>query len=221
MELYLIRHGQSLAQADPSLEPDHKDSDPGLSLLGIEQAQHLGDCVDRTPFLRLSTCEIWTSTMKRASETAATFVACQRRSLFETETPDITILSDDRLRELWQPGLHNIDEGRIEIDHPAYLRTLPDFRVRGGETHREVRARAAAWLDQTMDGLLAEGSDKTNLLVFTHGHIIRCLLWNILGFSPHMLSKILLENTSVTKLEWSHKRGWLLHYVGNEPHYLM
>lgn len=210
MYLYLVRHGESEAQAGQQSD-DFIDHDPGLSEDGIEQATRFGNALARTPFLPLGDCQIWTSTQNRARQTAAVAISGQGDDFLAS----VTINLDDRLRELQQPGLHNLPEDRIQALYPHYVEQSPHFKVPGGESHYEVSLRVGQWLNQAMREL----SGAYHLLVFTHGHVIRTVLWSLLGFDTSFLWKIMLGYTSITKLEWDSRRGWLLHWVGAVPHW--
>ncbi|MEN8184178.1 MAG: histidine phosphatase family protein [Myxococcota bacterium] len=156
-EFVLIRHAQSVWNAEGRWQGQ---GDPPLSRQGREQAQTLArQVIDESPALLVA------SDLARARETAEIV----GRSL------GLPVELEGRLRELdvgdWS-GLHHAEVARRWPDALARFRAGdPEVQVGGGESRRELRARALAalecWAERAPGGCVA---------VVTHGGLLRTLL---------------------------------------------
>jgi len=71
-----------------------------------------------------------------------------------------------------------------------------------------VEEKVLAKHDQTQQAIVG---------IFTHGLAIKCLFRKIMGSNPAMTHKIVLDNTSITKISYS-QTGWHLVKVNDAAH---
>jgi broad specificity phosphatase PhoE len=189
-ELYLIRHGESVANVEPIIAG--MEGDTGLTDRGREQARLLEDRL-RAEEVRAD--QLYTSTLPRARETAE-YVA---RALQLPAQPD------DELHEL-RPGEADgltVDEWRSRYVSPGQPAVRDPFQPfsPGGESWATFLARTGAALTALVD----DHPDQTVVAV-CHGGTIEASFYlafglggsgNRVGFAP--------LNTSITR--WRHRRG--------------
>ena len=56
-----------------------------------------------------------------------------------------------------------------------------------------------------------------NIAIFAHGGSLKCILMEIMGFNIEFLEHLNIENTSVTKIEFSNQ-GWSIHSINDTRH---
>ena len=155
-ELWLIRHAESAWNA-MGLWQGH--ADPGLSSRGLAQAEALAAALAGEGIEALVA-----SDLRRARETARPLAAAL----------GIEPLHDPRLRERDLGAWSGLTTPQIAGRWPAELARLrardPDLRPGGGESIRDVRARAAAFFRE-----LAVRPGPERWAVVTHGGVIRAL----------------------------------------------
>jgi broad specificity phosphatase PhoE len=173
-QIYLVRHGET----EWSVNGRHTGrTDITLTDVGREQAEDLGRRVRSHPFAL-----VLTSPLSRAAETA-------RLAGFG----DVERVDD--LRE-WDYGAF---EGRTTVD----IRTeIPDWSIwtgpwRGGETARQVGARADRVLARCLDPAV-EG----DTLLFAHGHVLRVLTARWLGLAARQGALFALGTATIGILGW-------------------
>lgn len=97
------------------------------------------------------------------------------------------------------------------------------FSPPDGESLNQVQRRAAAWLDEniTYNKYIYEKFIELNrpleIAVFSHGLTIKCLLQYIMGFDKIFTWKIIIDNTSVSKLGFG-KDGWKVYSINDCSH---
>jgi len=205
MHLYLIRHGQSYVNL-----PDFEDGnvDAGLTPLGQQQAQRLG------PWLKKHVPDvdvIYSSTMKRARETAAPIIAAY----------SIEARYDDRLREI----------GNNRRDHSAWpndaLPTYGEFwgseapfkpitREPDSESLSHFRARVGAFIEETL-----ERHRQQTILVVCHGGVIDLAYDHIFNIGPWRRTEVHVWNTGITHFEYvdhPDREKWRLYFHNRVEH---
>jgi probable phosphoglycerate mutase len=155
-EIWLVRHAESAWNA---LGRWQGHADPGLSARGRAQALALARSLAEEDIGALVT-----SDLRRARETAAALASALG---LEPET-------DARLRErhlgTWS-GLTTPEiAGRWPAEFARVRERDPDFRPGGGESIREVRARALSFFAE-----LSARSRSPRVAVVTHGGLIRAV----------------------------------------------
>ena len=191
MELYLIRHGQSEANASGL----HAGWAPvKLTSRGREQAQRPGALIKDIHF-----DTVIVSDLLRTRQTA------------ELALPGYEYRYDMRVREY---GVGNLAGKRVEDCcrkmGPEYHRALAtrDFTAYGGENPEMVSARIADFMEEMerQEGVL-NGTGK--IAVVCHEGAIRHMLSYV--FQCQVLQEtVCIDNCSVTKLEYA-KDHWKLH----------
>jgi broad specificity phosphatase PhoE len=175
--LVLARHGETAW----SKSGQHTGrTDIPLTDLGREQARQLGAVLAGRSFSR-----ILSSPLSRASETA----------LLAGFGAGLEI--DPDLRE-WDYGAY---EGRRRVDiardDPGW--TIWSRPIPGGESLVELGARA----DRVIARLLPIGGD---VLVFSHGHLLRVLAARWIEAPPVTASRLELWTATVSELGWEAER---------------
>ncbi len=143
MDIFLVRHGEAAASWSES-------SDPGLSVLGIAQAESaavaLKDCINVQT-------RLWSSPLRRAVETAMPLAKMMRQEVFE----------DDVYREIPAP---------VPVAHrQAWLRQF--MRQRWHEQGEDL----LAWRRATQMNLLGLQSPA---VIFTHFLVINAVVGQLL-----------------------------------------
>ena len=189
-DLYLIRHGEAVANVEPIIGGMR--GDVGLTDLGREQAELLEE---RLRAEQLRADQLYVSTLPRALETGE-YVA---RAL------QLPIQRDDDLQEL-RPGEADglsVDEWRTRFGDPDSSPPSHPFRPfsPGGESWALFLVRAGGALAR----LVAQHEDQTVVAV-CHGGVLEVSFYlafglggtgNRVAFAP--------LNTSIT--HWRHRRG--------------
>ena len=153
LELWLIRHGESLGNLDGS------QADTDLSARGRQQSEALGQRLRATEFDQLLT-----SPLIRARQTAALAL------------PDSEPIIDPRLRELVVPAERFLDVAGLGVEALAALLQEP-----AGDTETEVAETGAAFSARVRafcDHLPAGG----RVVAFTHFGVIRQILGQYIRF---------------------------------------
>ena len=125
---------------------------------------------------------------------------------------------DERLREIhlgtWQ-GLTRAEARAGYPEEYSRWQTGEDARRGGGETYAEVGARAAACVEDTLDGL---GGDALMLAV-THGGTARATIGTLLGMVPDTWWRLAPLSNCRWSLLADSGRGWRLeeHNAGSPP----
>ncbi|MCL2524165.1 MAG: histidine phosphatase family protein [Betaproteobacteria bacterium] len=163
--LYLIRHGESLANAG-GITMEH--AAIPLTELGHQQAQALAALLPPEP------AGVWVSPFLRAQETARPYCARTSRSpviltlLHEFETIDPDLLQGMTGQE------------RRPIADAYWQQCDPDRRMGArAETFREFARRVQIFCDEHLDAL------PDGAVLFGHGIWIGMLVWKLLGFSAN------------------------------------
>ena len=190
-ELYLIRHGESVANVEPIIGGPRGDS--GLTDRGREQA-HLLELRLRAE--RLHAHRLYTSTLPRARETAE-YVARALRlpvqptdDLHELRPGEADGLTVDQWRERYTGS-----DGR-SADRDPFHAFSP-----GGESWATFLVRAGA----TLTSLVDLHPDET-IVAVCHGGILEASFYLAFGLGASS-NRVFFDplNTSITR--WRHQRG--------------
>ena len=160
MEIYIIRHGQTVWNIDRRLQGR---SDIELTEEGRKMAFESGQVLKSTHFDR-----IYSSPLKRAYETAVLFSGGR----------DIPIIKDDRLLELCFGEYEGRLAGEMEKDESCsfrYFFSNPELYTpgKGGETLDELCERAADFLINEIEPL---SSTCERVMIVAHGAMNKALL---------------------------------------------
>ena len=183
MELYLVRHGQSQANANHIMQGAKIDQP--LTDKGRMQANETKEKLSGIQFDK-----IFVSPLKRSSETAEIIFGSQ-----------VTVTFDQRLVEF---DYGKWDGQRIEdlvANYPEYFKNASNFknswRVSGGETYEKAQKR----LSNFMNSLGLDNNDQ--VLVVSHGMTIK--LWLALLLNTNNPERIAEpENAGYTHFSFYH-----------------
>ncbi len=130
---------------------------------------------------------------------------------------DACKITDSKI--LYTDELNEVDQGdwqgqpRAEILTPEKLAQIvaesPYFRPPNGETHKEAEERMVNFVQENIIDKYSEGT----FLLVGHGLSFKCFLQGIMGIDPKMTYKIGCSNTSISRLRYDPKRGWLIDYI--------
>jgi broad specificity phosphatase PhoE len=220
--LYLIRHGQS----EVNILPDQmgQSGDTKLTAKGKEQAKLLGQRFFKEG---LDVDYVYSSDYTRAADTCKIVLdqmpCVQDIGLYPTH--------HEELREYSAGDWSGASRKETHTDQ-VLLRMAAmtnGFQPPNGESLHMVERRASQWLEDKVlynkqmieyaTNRKAAGHGPQNVLVFSHGMTIKCLLHYIMGFDQSFTWKVTLENTSISKLYFGSK-GWRLLTINDHAHLL-
>lgn len=143
IKIYLIRHGQTQSNVDRLMQGW---ADTPLTPLGLQQGQRLGEKLHSIPFSK-----IYCSPSKRAYRTASLINAYQQTEIIPTN------------------GLKEMHFGQLELKKEPKGKTwqqllLHDWTDIGGNNVDIV----AHQMKTTMDAIVHQTKDSTNILCVTH-----------------------------------------------------
>ena len=195
----LVRHGQTKWNVELKYQGH---SEVELTPTGIEQAKLVAGRLAKEPL-----AAVYSSDLGRARMTAQ-YIA-ERHSL-----PVITV-SD--LREYHFGEWEGLSFKQIAERWPdisaSFFRNPDDIRIPGGETFRDVKARA----ESAVKRLVSQHPDQT-IVIVSHGGTIRTILCAALGLHLNRVWAIKQDNTAVNVIEY-HDADSIVALV-NDTHHL-
>lgn len=212
--LYLVRHGKSTVNEAPDIIG--QSSTVKLSETGIKQAQAL-----KTKFEKdnLIFDYAYSSTYTRAFDTAKLSLPLNKRISASKEIREYS--SGDWLGCSRAETITDAIKTKLNLLNSS-------FQPPNGESLNEVQRRASKWLDDEIvynkfimahadDLLKTDPSYRLNVIVFSHGLTIKCLLQYIMGFDKSFIWRIAIDNASICKLSFG-QDGWKLHSINDTGH---
>jgi broad specificity phosphatase PhoE len=208
MKLYLIRHGQSLANLGNWEVLEHIDTP--LSDLGREQCEALRDWM-RAEMLQADA--LYTSTLVRTIETAGYVEAAL----------GMTAIRDDRIREIGHSFADGSPMSAEELpksyisNHPGQDPYLPQTE---GYERMETWMDARGRLGRFMRHLIANHVGQT-VYVVCHAGIMAMMVENVLNTPPVRHSVVHTDNTGISHFEWEmgvSEMHWVLRWHNRLPH---
>lgn len=198
LELYLIRHGQSMGNA--GYEKDNltlkEENDPLLTEKGIMQADLLGKYLSKTDFNY-----IYSSGLIRAISTADGLLRYQASSkavnilpiLSEVGiAPEYDGITLEEMKEFCKAAA--LADGINDTDPRVYHSTF--------ENESEMFDRA----DKVIDYLRSRYSGGEKVAVVAHAAFLTILIFRIMGFTAAPEFDISIQNTGITKVIF-YKKG--------------
>ena len=192
MTLYLVRHGESEANAAHIFAGQ---TDSPLTERGREQATVVAKALRPVHFDR-----IVTSTLSRTKDTAAEIAAGR----------GLTVEAFDDLKE--------IDLGEAAGKPFDEVRGLPNYdgegftQWPGGESLDEVVTRAMG----VIDPLIAQSPGKT-ICVVGHGGVTRILVSRFMGVLPKLI-RVPATNTNITIVTFDDENGYMVQEMFKDTH---
>lgn len=175
-KLLIVRHGESEWNAKGVWTGV---TDIHLSEKGVKEAEMLGEAIQDIPITRA-----FCSQQVRSLETLTAMLSASNQ-------PEVPFVQDDAINER-DYGVYtgkNKWEVQQEIGNTAFekLRRGWDDHVEGGETLKDVYARAVPFYKTTILPLLQKGE---NVLVVAHGNSIRSLVKYIESISDRDITTV-------------------------------
>jgi broad specificity phosphatase PhoE len=197
MELLIVRHGESVANAEGRMQGQH---DYPLSSAGQEQARLLGRWLRRAGF---QFDAVYSSPLTRALTTARALTA-------ELGLPEPELAPE--LSEIHAGSLQSLTRDQIAASHPGFMQRavteLGDFSEYGGESYDQVQARVKSLLLR-FQAKHREAAHR--ILAVAHGgtnfHLIKALVCEPV---PRVLG-LKFGNCTATLVRMRERRG---HYLG-------
>ncbi|MBX7166200.1 MAG: histidine phosphatase family protein [Pirellulales bacterium] len=181
MILYLVRHGESVFNAEGRIQGQ---LDPPLSELGLRQATALAEA-----FTGQTIQAVFASPLARAWQTAEPICAAL----------DVGAQADERLKEINAGIFQGLRWDEIQAAHPEaaarWRAQEPDFVVPQGESRRALMARALA----VLEAIRETGLER--VLVVAHGGVLTAGLKALLGV-PAERNPFSLFNGAISQVTW-------------------
>lgn len=196
MELLIVRHGESVANAEERMQGQR---DYPLSDVGQAQAATLGRFLSRAGF-RFDAA--YTSPLTRASQTAAAITAA-------LGMPDAEPAPE--LSEIHAGGLQGLTRAEIAAQFPGFMQRaitdLGDFAEYGGESYAEVQLRVRSLVER-WHARHREAAHR--ILAVAHGgfnfHLVKALVCEPV---PRVMS-LKFGNCTCTLVRMRERRGVFL-----------
>jgi probable phosphoglycerate mutase len=173
MWIYIVRH----AETDGNRQRIVQTPDTPLSVRGQQQAKQFASA-----YSHLSSAHILCSDHQRTQSTAS--------ELHKQLNCPLTL--SELLRERNFGDLRG--KAYDDIKHDFFAE---DYHPPNGESYPQFADRVAnAWQQIVLEANNHDG----DLVVITHGLVVRCLLTEVLHISPQLLSQTDIQNTCVTQV---------------------
>lgn len=184
MKIYLIRHGESLANLGLVSADFSMDNQNSLSQKGENQIQAIIPAFQNCNIVR-----IFSSPMKRAVKSAEIL----QSSL--VNKPKIII--DNRLKEI-DYGIFTDDRDNPEMQNIAKRQIAGDQEIRfgDGENIREILER---FLDFLVD--IYKENQNDEIVVFSHGRLLSIVSKKIEELCQKKIKKSQIDNASIIEVE--------------------
>ena len=216
--LVLVRHGQSTTNQNPDLMG--QTADTPLSDNGKQQAAKLNARLKKDTEGISKIDYVWSSTYTRAYDTA--------EIALEGLSHDGIKLAEE-LREYDAGGWLGASRAEtLTLEVKNRMGAMANgFLPPNGESLHQVQRRASSWLEENIlynkdveeksREAKQDGRGPLNIYLFTHGMTIKCLLHYVMGFDQSFTWKVMIENTSLTKLHFG-QDGWRLLGINDFSH---
>lgn len=180
---FLVRHGATEWNAQGRIQGQ---SDPSLNRTGRRQARRLGKRLASVPFAG-ARC----SDLRRCSETAAGILPGRN---------DVRLQEMPELREKNFGAWEGLTFREVEAQYPDLYRNWlsagdPSFAPPGGESDLQLYSRADAVIDRLRETRTDSGG---NLLVVTHGGMLRALIARLLGLPAQKMWSFRFANAGLS-----------------------
>jgi broad specificity phosphatase PhoE len=189
--IFLVRHGESIANADPAvrLRKDLRAHETPLSKLGEEEARSCGRALSRMLGKRPFT--VFVSPYKRAQQTW--------QEIALSLGDPLAVIVDGRLREQEFKVTTSAEESKAKKDRARAWGKLY-YRYKYGESGFDVLDRVGGFFNHLRFDL-----DKRNrvgeVVVICHEIVIRCFLMVALDLTPDAFDCLDIENCEVVRLQ--------------------
>ena len=184
MKIYLIRHGESLANLGLVSADFSMDNQNSLSQKGENQIQAIIPA-----FLNCNIIRIFSSPMKRAVKSAEILQSGL------VNKPKIMI--DNRLKEI-DYGIFTDDRDNPEMQNIAKKQIAGNQEIRfsGGENIREILERFLGFLVDTY-----KENQNDEIIILSHGRLLSIVSKKIEELCQKEIKKSKIENASIIEVE--------------------
>jgi 2,3-bisphosphoglycerate-dependent phosphoglycerate mutase len=193
MELLIVRHGESVANAEGRMQGQ---SDYPLSELGVRQAELLGGFLKASGY-RFDAC--YTSPLTRARATSLALTTAL--GLPEAEL-------EPALAELHMGSLQGLTRDEIVERHPSFMERgltgLGDYAEYGGESYDDVQQRVQSLIERFYHRHRVQAH---RVLVVAHGGFNFQLLKALVCSPVPRVMSVKFGNCSATLLRIRERRG--------------
>ena len=190
LRLYFMRHGETVWNTERRYQGM---TDIELSEEGLRQAE----CAAKR-FKNIKIDKIYTSPLKRAMKTAEKIAA----------EKGLEIISEDDFREIhfgeWEGKTVPELTEKYGESYTNFIREPHKYGFPGEGSVENVINRIKPGIDR----LIAE--EKGNVLIVSHGGIIRLMIMYIMGLDSSWFTKMWINNTGVSIVEIKNDRRLLL-----------
>lgn len=193
MKIYLIRHGESLANLGLVSADFSMDNQNSLSQKGENQIQAI-----ILAFQNCNIVRIFSSPMKRAIKSA--------KILQSGLVNKPKIMIDNRLKEI-DYGIFTDDRDNPEMQNIAKKQIAGDQEIRfgGGENIREILERFLDFLVDTY-----KKNQNGEIVVFSHGRLLSIVSKKIEELCQKKIKKSKIDNASIIEVELNNDEITLL-----------
>lgn len=193
MKIYLIRHGESLANLGLVSADFSMDNQNSLSQKGENQIQAI-----ILAFQNCNIVRIFSSPMKRAIKSA--------KILQSGLVNKPKIMIDNRLKEI-DYGIFTDDRDNPEMQNIAKKQITGDQEIRfgGGENIREILERFLDFLVDTY-----KKNQNGEIVVFSHGRLLSIVSKKIEELCQKKIKKSKIDNASIIEVELNNDEITLL-----------
>jgi len=184
MKIYLIRHGESLANLGLVSADFSMDNQNDLSKKGENQIREIIPAFQNCNIVR-----IFSSPMKRAIDSA--------KILQSGLVNKPKIIIDNHLKEI-DYGIFTDDRNNPEMQNIAKKQIAGDQEIRfgGGENIREILERFLDFLVDTY-----KENQNSEIIVFSHGRLISIVSKKIEELCQNNIKKSKIDNASIIEVE--------------------
>ena len=190
LRIYFMRHGETVWNRDRRYQGM---TDIELSETGIKQAE----CVaERLKNIQID--KIYSSPLKRAMATAEPVAAVK----------GLEIIPDDRFREIhfgeWEGQTVPELIEKYGDTYKNFIRNPQIYGFPGEGSVQNVINRLKPGIDEIME------HDDGNVLIISHGGMIRLMIMYIMGLDDSWFTKMWIDNTALSTIEFREDRTVLL-----------
>lgn len=180
MNIYFVRHGKTESNEKGVY---YGSLDSSINSIGKDQGKKLNEYLKNVNFTKA-----YVSPLKRAKETLA---------LIE---PKCSIIEDERLRErnfgVFEGLTYDEIKSSFPKEHDIWIKDWENFKPEDGESFRGFYDRVESFI------LDVEKENEDNILVVTHGGVIRAVYCHILEGNLDFYWKFASKNGDVSVIKY-------------------
>lgn len=198
--LYILRHGEARGNIERYF---HGDYNSDLTKNGILQAKAAAEVIKTYPI-----DVIYSSDLKRAFDT-----------VYESaKLLNLPINTSNKLREINGGDWENVPWDDLPVRFPEVYKNWCDhphlLEMPKGESMTVFQNRVF----NEIENIIKSNKGK-NILLATHGTVIKVYLCKIMGFDLSELNKVpWVDNASITVVEINNNMGYNIKIVGEDSH---